>query len=81
MHSSGRSLVRTVQPQELRRIWFRDAEVNKLVVWNIDDEIPMLLQGSETATIRFNDVQGRPLAAKPAADVSLEPIVPTTSAA
>ena len=41
---------------------FRGPKGNKLVVWSVDDKIPVILGGSEGSAIRANDVQGKAIA-------------------
>ncbi len=47
---------------------FRGPQGNKLVVWSVDEKIPVILGGSEGSAIRANDVQGKAIAANADAD-------------
>ena len=59
---------------------FRGAQGNKLVIWSVDDKIPVILGRSKGSAIRAKDVQGKAIAAKADADgrvrlvVGAEPI-------
>ena len=59
---------------------FRGPQGSKLVVWSVDDKIPVILGGGKGSAIRVNDVQGKTIKANADADgrvrlvVGAEPI-------